>query len=181
MVWPLNKGPTMRKMLAMILLFVTSFCPAYAATFTISGIASGLYYDFVPGPCTGGNCQTVSPFSFQFSYDLSDPAYSAVITGSDTIGYDFTAFLPLAGSSPATGRIVRVGNGYVGQSLSQSQFGYFGLWVRGTSIFAPQFNVASDTAPSVPEPSTWAMLIAGLGVVGAAIRRRRQHGPLQLA
>jgi hypothetical protein len=30
-----------------------------------------------------------------------------------------------------------------------------------------------DFAAGVPEPSTWAMLIAGFGLVGAAVRRRR--------
>jgi hypothetical protein len=38
------------------------------------------------------------------------------------------------------------------------------------------FVIASDTGgpqiPAVPEPATWAMLIAGFGLVGAAMRRR---------
>ncbi len=29
--------------------------------------------------------------------------------------------------------------------------------------------------PGVPEPATWAMLIAGFGMVGATMRRRRRH------
>lgn len=32
-----------------------------------------------------------------------------------------------------------------------------------------------DRAAAVPEPATWAMLIAGFGFVGAAARRRRSH------
>ena len=34
-----------------------------------------------------------------------------------------------------------------------------------------------DPFPSVPEPSTWAMLILGFGVVGGAMRRRSAAGP----
>ena len=36
-------------------------------------------------------------------------------------------------------------------------------------------NVALNVTPSVavPEPASWAMLIAGFGLVGAAARRRR--------
>jgi hypothetical protein len=33
-----------------------------------------------------------------------------------------------------------------------------------------------DTASLVPEPASWAMMIAGFGLVSAAMRRRRAHG-----
>jgi len=33
-------------------------------------------------------------------------------------------------------------------------------------------NVSFDAAPSVPEPATWAMMIVGFGLTGAALRRR---------
>jgi hypothetical protein len=42
-------------------------------------------------------------------------------------------------------------------------------FVSGTSI--PTF--ASFSGPPVPEPSTWALMIAGFGLAGAALRRRR--------
>ncbi|RIK47675.1 MAG: hypothetical protein DCC57_14050, partial [Chloroflexi bacterium] len=29
--------------------------------------------------------------------------------------------------------------------------------------------------PTVPEPATWAMMILGFGVIGAAIRRQRRQ------
>lgn len=35
-----------------------------------------------------------------------------------------------------------------------------------------------ETGPGVPEPSTWAMMIAGFGLVGAASRRRRTMRPV---
>jgi len=34
-------------------------------------------------------------------------------------------------------------------------------------------SILSGTAPAIPEPASWAMLIAGFGVVGATQRRRR--------
>lgn len=38
----------------------------------------------------------------------------------------------------------------------------------------PRF-AATNFAAAVPEPATWAMLIAGFGLVGASLRRRQPH------
>ena len=35
-----------------------------------------------------------------------------------------------------------------------------------------QFRVGVSNVPAVPEPATWAMMIGGLGIVGASMRRR---------
>ena len=37
-------------------------------------------------------------------------------------------------------------------------------------------DLGLGNAGAVPEPATWAMLIAGFGLVGAAMRRRRRDG-----
>nr|WP_235927691.1 PEPxxWA-CTERM sorting domain-containing protein [Sandarakinorhabdus rubra] len=43
-----------------------------------------------------------------------------------------------------------------------------GVWVAGTVIPGE----ASYDGSAIPEPASWAMLIAGFGLVGAALRRR---------
>ncbi len=43
----------------------------------------------------------------------------------------------------------------------------------GTPRGAPPISFLDGVSINVPEPSTWAMLIAGFGLVGAAARRRR--------
>lgn len=51
------------------------------------------------------------------------------------------------------------------------------LWKGGDfNYFDETFvfdNVASQSVGGVPEPASWAMLIAGFGMTGAALRRRR--------
>jgi hypothetical protein len=50
--------------------------------------------------------------------------------------------------------------------------------MRSAAGAAQQFRALKQisfeaAAPAVPEPATWAMMIGGLGLVGAAARRRR--------
>ncbi len=47
----------------------------------------------------------------------------------------------------------------------------YGLRMGGSYILAT--GTSDGVPPSVPEPATWAMLIAGFGMVGSAMRRRR--------
>ena len=62
--------------------------------------------------------------------------------------------------------------------FAPEQYGW-NLWPRngtgaGTFVtdFAPDNGLLAVSAP-VPEPQSWAMLIAGFGLTGAALRRRR--------
>lgn len=43
----------------------------------------------------------------------------------------------------------------------------------GLGVTAADFGVDNVSMQAVPEPGSWAMMIAGLGIVGAAFRRRR--------
>ncbi|MET0375540.1 MAG: PEPxxWA-CTERM sorting domain-containing protein [Rhizorhabdus sp.] len=43
------------------------------------------------------------------------------------------------------------------------------------------YTITSQVLSAVPEPSTWAMMIFGMGGVGATLRRRRQQGAGKLA
>ena len=48
-----------------------------------------------------------------------------------------------------------------------------GYWVGDDSTFDKLVDYQGGGAGAVPEPATWAMLITGFGLVGAAARRRR--------
>jgi hypothetical protein len=48
------------------------------------------------------------------------------------------------------------------------------LWTENGFISRVEFSYELGLAPGgVPEPASWAMLIAGFGLTGAAMRRRR--------
>lgn len=46
----------------------------------------------------------------------------------------------------------------------------------GSQGFADTWLVRGEAVAGVPEASTWAMLVAGFGLVGAATRRRAATG-----
>ena len=50
-------------------------------------------------------------------------------------------------------------------------FGARGPAVNGSSVFADNLTVTPQLA-NVPEPGSWALLIAGFGAAGGALRRR---------
>ena len=66
-----------------------------------------------------------------------------------------------------------VGNGFAQLVFADLQPGWYTIFVGGacTACGNSTFNLGVDVAP-VPEPETWAMLLAGLGLVGFAARRR---------
>ncbi len=78
--------------------------------------------------------------------------------GRDGVGYVFDA-AALYTVNLVTGQLTSAGS--VGESL------------YGISI--------ADGIAAVPEPSTWALMIGGFGIVGGALRNRRRHGVAAIA
>jgi PEP-CTERM motif len=95
-------------------------------------------------------------------------------------GQSYIAYLTVAGVPKPTGRV------NVSASLTSPLGGFFTFlnsgtldpltidaqWRRLTGINNLQYRAEFATAP-VPEPATWAMMIAGFGLVGGAMRRRK--------
>ena len=56
----------------------------------------------------------------------------------------------------------------VSSSFANNDFGAFRLTIDGPG------NIIGGNVAAVPEPATWALMIFGFGLVGFAMRRRRQ-------
>lgn len=77
----------------------------------------------------------------------------------------------LGGVSSTSGLILQWGGVFdVGDA---SQEALYPAADQGIDTLVFDLNVAAPPPPVVPEPATWAMLVLGFGVVGAAARRRR--------
>lgn len=54
--------------------------------------------------------------------------------------------------------------------------GYYALYVFGSNTGGVSSYSGNMMAQPVPEPETYGMLLAGLGLIGAAVARRRKNG-----
>ncbi|WP_416907489.1 MAG: PEPxxWA-CTERM sorting domain-containing protein [Polymorphobacter sp.] len=178
----------MRLALALVPLALVAALPAKATT----TIENWTFQASTPtGPITSHSG------SFSFSYDQDEPFNPTLISVDSRIGdliFDAsnTGIEPFEDSFAIGGisrgiRPLRLPlNGPTADWLfyvipTETYFGY----VVSTSTFvfpdrAVRFTREILTAPvgnPVPEPATWAMLIAGFGLIGAAQRKRRARQP----
>lgn len=158
---------------------------ATSTTPTLIGTFDAGTYTFT----TTGIVSLAGPIGSGFDMD----ANGVPVTPVTSPGYLY--FNP-GGSDTADGSYGNAGPGFnlgalVGTFAADGASGYFLLGTTSTLTFntttslyglvnetyaindAGAFSV-SAAAAAVPEPSTWAMMILGFGVVGGALRRRQQ-------
>ncbi|MEY4239586.1 MAG: hypothetical protein RL339_2187 [Pseudomonadota bacterium] len=143
-----------------------------ALVLNISG-ASGTYGN------TNVTCAVTAPCSFNNSFSFSKPA------GYQLVGATITSLL--TGSNAATNinfsSVTLNGIAFAIGSTGDVEFRsitnqILGNWntinVQGQSGGNASYSGTLSFA-AVPEPSTWLMMILGVGIAGAALRRRRQN------
>ncbi len=155
---------------------------------TTSGSADNLSTSFDAN--TGANVIDVIP--------RSDVTYSSSAGSSNGLTRDFDVTFDFATPflfDPSMGNLLldltsfsgsnRSGTTLDGQNVlgdgTSSLFrqnGTGGTGTLNTFGFVTQFQVADQMA-AVPEPGTWAMLILGFGMVGGALRARKQRRALK--
>lgn len=132
---------------------------------------SGSYYGFVQG---GGTLQQQFTLTTAGKFDLSwidagrpatgccngDQSYTLTVGGFTSSTYSTASGQPF-GATRSTGPFV-LGPGTYTLSFN-------GLSTSDNTAF-----IDAVTMSAVPEPAAWAMMIAGFGVVGGTMRRRRR-------
>lgn len=116
-----------------------------------------------------------------------DGAAFDVATGPASLDFTDLANTALLTQSPLLHQIFFIGDGWTGNGTGTVQqffapTGATRLYLATADSYGSsvgnlgQLTVAvtgAEAAGAVPEPASWAMLIAGFGVIGAAARRRR--------
>jgi hypothetical protein len=110
-------------------------------------------------------CSTTSTLPFERTF-------SNIFVQSDfAIGSTFQ----IGNSFLGIGFIARTGdNTFTGTNFRFEREGPLpGGGSRLTTAFAPTFSVTQVVPSAVPDAATWAMMLAGFGMVGGALRARR--------
>ena len=130
-----------------------------------------------PESAVNNDDYTHQPITVTFNFtDPSDAAGNPIAgnTSGDTSLFGFFQNGQVVWDGPQT---FTFGNGGAfSVALSDATFNegaFWGLGNHGAHITGT-FTLLSDSTPAVPEPATWAMMIGGFGLIGAAMRRRQK-------
>jgi hypothetical protein len=132
---------------------------AYARSNTIDAVGQ-IRFDVAPGFRLTLGSIFASTFAFDtrdVEFRVYDLAYNLLSSSAGTVPLTGGRTFGLTGTS-TTGLIL--------------QFGQPGNATNGFAIDDLTFTVEPLATPAVPEPASWAMMIAGFGLVGGALRRR---------
>jgi len=160
-------------------------------TFTTNGeiqaAGAGLNPDYPPKSGTHVVTGTSFTVSVVDKINISWPAIGAFVTGSAPIFEDAYAYNPNTGIDDLIGESEVIGPNFVGSGGGLPN-AYLTVGSEADPLFltSAQFFSASpftldnltlglpDVGPGIPEPATWTLMVAGLGLVGAALRRAKR-------
>ena len=143
-----------------------------------AGTFANLYFDLDPANANGSDIgfelSATSQNVFVAGVPGTIPA-SGITAAASADGFGIEAAIPISyfttaypGLNFAPGQQFAVAGGPVTLRLSQS----FGYSVAGGATYGPDRLGTVTLAGAVPEPASWALLIAGFAMTGVALRRR---------
>lgn len=157
------------------------------------GYPNGAFGEGIPQSPSGGN------FTAYFSSDTANPdaiSQSVNVTAGQTYSLSFNYYVPQNGfNNPNDATLNFLINGAPAGSLLQAGSAsgttpvtwhtFTTSWLatstgavplefqfRGLGVTAADFAIDNVSMTAVPEPATWALLIAGFALVGVSMRRR---------
>ncbi len=114
-----------------------------------------------------------NPYNTQLA--PTDLGFRALVTGTETVSYNAsTSLLSMTGTLNVDGNLFNISDS-VTINLN-TQFGpnmYVGFTGATGASYADQRITSFEMTTAVPEPETYAMMLAGLGLLGFAARRRK--------
>lgn len=152
-----------------------------------TGFSGSFSYDADTAPTASNAFGAVYNLNLPASVTIGNTNYSGTL--SSTIirsiidGTIFRIQLPGSQTFALTYASLGSGSGIFALPNTASAFGPTALATLRTNPLTGNFGAANVTASvaAVPEPATWAMLIAGFGLIGAFIRRGRRQERLARA
>lgn len=176
-------------------------CPGGAATACVVGTATGPLTLAANSPNTFITTDGANPTSPVLSGTptFNGPISAIFSTDQVAVGFDggffnavgSTGIVAYARDGSVLGTISNLGLGieFLGLGVSDGTARIAGVGLRltgaepaGFAIDNLRFGTAGQVViPAVPEPASWAMMIGGFGVMGAAVRYRRREAKVSFA
>jgi hypothetical protein len=138
----------------------TNFTVVGSATGDLNG-STGTFLTVTPFTATDGSAYSFTSTKGNFTGTLSDVLSAGPVSNRVLTAYALGTFTP-------AGTFASFAAGPASLTFSFTQNNANGAISGGFTMSTPPV-----AAPGVPEPAAWAMLIAGFGLTGAAMRRRR--------
>jgi hypothetical protein len=138
----------------------TNFTVVGSATGDLNG-STGTFLTVTPFTATDGAAYSFTSTLGNFTGTLSDVLSAGPVSSRVLTAYALGTFTP-------AGSFSSFAAGPASLTFSFTQNNANGAVSGGFTMSTPPVP-----APGVPEPAAWAMLIAGFGLTGAAMRRRR--------
>jgi hypothetical protein len=158
--------------------------PILTGTLTLEGVTRSFSFDSL-GDVSMASGTTIFPTPDTYGYFFAGGYNAGVAPGSDLESSLSMSIYTQLGASSLSDPF----SGSLGSSLAPNSTGSFSI-IDQPDLGVPTYlhyasaslapGTVSIVVASVPEPGTWALMLAGLAGLGVALRRRRRGAPLAI-